>query len=373
MTTSTNGLAELSINTIRTLSMDAVEKAKSGHPGRADGARPAGLHALHAGDEAQPEAPGVVRPRPLHPLGRARVDAALLDALPLGLRPHARRPQELPPARQPNRRPSRVRRRAPGSRPPPARSARASPCRSGSRSPRRMLAARFNRGDHQLIDHHTYVIASDGDIQEGVGCRGVLARRTPRPRQADRLLRQQPHPARRRDFDVVQRGRRQALRGLRLARAGRGGGPLGREPRAGHRGGEGRGRPALARDRPLAHRLRLAEQAGHHLGARLAARRGRGEAHQGGLRLARRRDLPRPGRGARALRGGGRARRAARGGVGAALGRLPRRGARRCRRARADHGGPAAGRLGQRRPEVQPGRRRGGHAQGLAAGDPVGG
>ena len=32
-----------------------------------------------------------------------------------------------------------------------------------------MLAARFNRGGHQLIDHHTYVIASDGDIQEGVG------------------------------------------------------------------------------------------------------------------------------------------------------------------------------------------------------------
>ena len=33
MTTSTDGTVELSINTIRTLSMDAVEKAKSGHPG----------------------------------------------------------------------------------------------------------------------------------------------------------------------------------------------------------------------------------------------------------------------------------------------------------------------------------------------------
>src|SRR5919108_4012378 len=32
----------------------------------------------------------------------------------------------------------------------------------------RMLAARFNTGEHELIDHHTYVIASDGDIQEGV-------------------------------------------------------------------------------------------------------------------------------------------------------------------------------------------------------------
>ena len=31
-----------------------------------------------------------------------------------------------------------------------------------------MLAARFNRRDHDLIDHRTFVIASDGDIQEGV-------------------------------------------------------------------------------------------------------------------------------------------------------------------------------------------------------------
>jgi transketolase len=32
----------------------------------------------------------------------------------------------------------------------------------------RMLAARFNRDGHEIIDHHTYTIASDGDMQEGV-------------------------------------------------------------------------------------------------------------------------------------------------------------------------------------------------------------
>ena len=32
----------------------------------------------------------------------------------------------------------------------------------------RMLAARFNRGDHDIVDHFTYTIASDGDMQEGV-------------------------------------------------------------------------------------------------------------------------------------------------------------------------------------------------------------
>jgi transketolase len=32
----------------------------------------------------------------------------------------------------------------------------------------RMLAARFNRPGHEVVDHHTYVIASDGDMMEGV-------------------------------------------------------------------------------------------------------------------------------------------------------------------------------------------------------------
>src|SRR5437868_3999258 len=32
----------------------------------------------------------------------------------------------------------------------------------------RMLAARFNREGHEVVDHHTYVIASDGDMEEGV-------------------------------------------------------------------------------------------------------------------------------------------------------------------------------------------------------------
>jgi transketolase len=32
----------------------------------------------------------------------------------------------------------------------------------------RMFAARFNRPGHQIVDHYTYTIASDGDMQEGV-------------------------------------------------------------------------------------------------------------------------------------------------------------------------------------------------------------
>ena len=32
----------------------------------------------------------------------------------------------------------------------------------------RMLAARFNRPGHEIVNHYTFTIASDGDIQEGV-------------------------------------------------------------------------------------------------------------------------------------------------------------------------------------------------------------
>ena len=32
----------------------------------------------------------------------------------------------------------------------------------------RQLAARFNRPGHEVVDHHTYVLAGDGDLMEGV-------------------------------------------------------------------------------------------------------------------------------------------------------------------------------------------------------------
>ncbi|SVC44916.1 uncharacterized protein METZ01_LOCUS297770, partial [marine metagenome] len=34
------------------------------------------------------------------------------------------------------------------------------------------LAARFNSSDHEIVDHHTYVFASDGDLMEGVASEG---------------------------------------------------------------------------------------------------------------------------------------------------------------------------------------------------------
>ena len=72
-----------------------------------------------------------------------------------------------------------------------------------------MLAARFNRPGHEIVDHHTYVIASDGDLEEGIASEAVVAGRPPRPRPPDRLLRRQPH---------LDRGRHRARRSPRTSR-----------------------------------------------------------------------------------------------------------------------------------------------------------
>ncbi len=202
----------------------------------------------------------------------------------------------------------------------------------------------------------------------GRGLGGLLARRPPRARQADRLLRQQPHPARRQDRDGLLRGRGQALRGLRLARPGPGRGHHARAHGGGDRGRRRGARPALPDHAAHAHRLRLAEQAGHREGARLAARRGRGAADQGGLRLGSRRPLPGAGRGARALpRDGGRARHAGRGRVERARRGLPLRAPRPLGRALARDRRAHARRLGRRACRASARRRRHGHPQGIAA------
>ena len=160
---------------------------------------------------------------------------------------------------------------------------------SAWRSAERMLAARFNRDGHEIVDHHTYVDRLRRRPRGGHRLRGVLARRPPRPRPADRLLRRQPH---------LDRGRHRRSRSPRTSASAT-------RPTAGTsrtsdedidldaaRAGRSRprrrsSRPPEPDHRPHAHRARLAEQAGHARRARLAARRGGDPAHQGGLRLAR--------------------------------------------------------------------------------------
>ena len=68
-------------NAIRGLAMDAVEKAKSGHPGLPMGAADVAtvlFTQFLKFDAVEPEMAG---PRPLHPLRRARLDAAVCAAV----------------------------------------------------------------------------------------------------------------------------------------------------------------------------------------------------------------------------------------------------------------------------------------------------
>ena len=146
------------------------------------------LHALMQHDPEQPDWPD----RDRFVLSAGHASMLLYSLLHLtGLRPDARRAQELPPAGQQDRRPPRVR---------PHRRGRGHdrPARPGHRERGRHGAGRaharraLQRRRPQLVDHHTFAIASDGDLKEGVSPRR-LARRPPRPREPDRVLRRQPH------------------------------------------------------------------------------------------------------------------------------------------------------------------------------------
>ncbi len=223
-----------------------------------------------------------------------------------------------------------------------------------------MLAARFNRGDHGA-DRPPHLRDRERRRHPGGrGLRGVLARRPPRPRQADRLLRQQPHPARRRDIDVDS--------ARTWASATR--------PTAGTCRTWGRTSPSRRSSAPPRRRRASSDRPSlvivrSHIGYGSPNKQDTYQAHgsplgedevkrdEGGLRLAGRQDLLRARRRAQAVRGGGRARRGAVSEWEQAARRVPRRGARRRRRARPDHG---RARLpdgwDERRADVQPGRRR---------------
>ena len=208
------------INTIRFLSVDAVQKAEQRPSGHAARRRADGLRAVDALAQAQSAQPALVRSRPLRALGRARLDAALQPAAPDRLRPVAGRHQAASASGAARRRaiPSAATRRA--WRSPPGRSARASPTRVGHGD--RRGAARGALQPPGLRRRSTTPptrIVSDGDLMEGVAVGGGLARRPSAARQADLPVRRQPRHARGRHRHHVHRRSRAPLRGLRLAHA----------------------------------------------------------------------------------------------------------------------------------------------------------
>ena len=165
--TPSTALDQLCINTLRTLAMDAVQRANSGHPGTPMALAPLGYllwtkHLRH--DPADPQWPG--RDRFVLSCGHASM---LLYGL-LHLTGYDLTLDDIKAFRQW------------GSRTPghpeygltPGVETTTGPLGQGLGNAvgmalaREHLAARFNRPGHEVIDHRVYFIASDGDMMEGV-------------------------------------------------------------------------------------------------------------------------------------------------------------------------------------------------------------
>jgi len=160
-------LDALCVNTIRTLSIDAVQKANSGHPGLPLGAAPMAYvlwqrHLAH--NPADPHWPD----RDRFVLSAGHGSALLYSLLHLT-------GYDLPLSEIQNFRQW-------GSRTPghpefgltPGVEATTGPLGQGSANAvgmamaERSLAALFNRPGHEIVDHFTYALVSDGDLMEGI-------------------------------------------------------------------------------------------------------------------------------------------------------------------------------------------------------------
>jgi transketolase len=167
MTAIATSLDELAVTTIRTLAIDAVQAANSGHPGAPMGAAPMAYVLWDRFLRHAPTDPGWPnRDRFILSAGHA---SALLYSL-LHLTGYDLSLDELRAFRQF------------GSRTPghpeygvtPGVEATTGPLGQGLTNgvgmaiAERLLAGEFNRPGLEIVDHRTYVLASDGDLQEGI-------------------------------------------------------------------------------------------------------------------------------------------------------------------------------------------------------------
>ena len=209
---------ELSITTIRTLAMDAVQKANSGHPGTAMALAPVAYLLYEEEmrhDPGDPHWPN--RDRFVLSAGHA----CILQYAALHLAGYDLSIDDLKAFRQwESKTPGHPEmHHTPGIETTTGPLGQGVGNSVGMALAERMLAARYNRPGHEIVDHHTYCICSRRRPAGGRLGRGVVDRRAPRPRPADVLLRRQPHLDRGRHRPVVHRGRGRALPRLRLARA----------------------------------------------------------------------------------------------------------------------------------------------------------
>ncbi len=167
MATETRALDTLCINTIRTLSIDAVQKAKSGHPGLPLGAAAMAYVLWTRHLRFNPKNPSWPdRDRFVLSAGHGSM---LLYSL-LHLTGYDVTMDDLEHFRQwDSRTPGHPERHcAPGVEVSTGPLGQGTGNSVGMAIAERWLAARFNRPGHAIVDHYTYAIVSDGDLMEGV-------------------------------------------------------------------------------------------------------------------------------------------------------------------------------------------------------------
>ncbi|HUO75007.1 MAG TPA: transketolase [Solirubrobacteraceae bacterium] len=166
-TETATALDGLCIETIRTLSIDAVQKANSGHPGAPMGLAPLAYVLYTRIMRHNPSNPDWFdRDRFVLSAGHASMllySMLYLTGYPMTLEDIKNfRQVGSPTAGHPERKYS------PGIEATTGPLGQGISMSVGLALAERMLAARFNRDGHEIVNHFTFTIASDGDIQEGV-------------------------------------------------------------------------------------------------------------------------------------------------------------------------------------------------------------
>jgi transketolase len=161
------GIRELSIDTIRGLAMDAVQKANAGHPGTAMALAPLGYTLFHRFLRVNPsDTAWAGRDRFVLSSGHAcmlQYSLLHLCGFDLGL-------EDLQQFRQwGSRTPGHPERgHTPGIEVTTGPLGQGFANAVGLAMAERFLADRFNRPGRELVDHHVYAICGDGDLMEGV-------------------------------------------------------------------------------------------------------------------------------------------------------------------------------------------------------------
>ncbi len=294
-------IRQLSIDTIRTLAMDAVQQANAGPSRYRDGPRTAFLRSLHeipTDESGQPEVAGA---RPVRAFSRPRLRASVRDPAPDGLRALARRAQGLSSVGLANARASGSRSHTGGGNDHgtarPGVCATRSAWRSRSASCRSATTGRATRSSITM----STPIASDGDLMEGV-CQEAasIAGQFGLGKlivcyDDNRITIDGPTAL---SFDGENQEKRFRAYGWHVQQVDDVNDLTALEL-ALQTARDERERPSLISIRShIAYPAPRAQDTAK--GARCAARRGGGQAHEGGARLGSRAPLPRSGRGLRA-------------------------------------------------------------------------